>query len=150
MEQIVKPQIIVFDGIDKVGKSTLKVMLDKATNFNHWVIDRGPLSHISYNIIYNRQGQNSLVNTITDVCANAILVYVTASVDTINARVTETCHEQIDILRDKATFDAILAATGYLWKGIITVDTSTDTEQESFQKILKGLANMLNKNEVTK
>ena len=64
MEKSATPQIIIFEGIDKVGKSTLKALLDKKANFNHWVIDRGPLSHMAYNIAYGRTGQNRNINNI--------------------------------------------------------------------------------------
>ena len=46
--------IIIFDGMDKVGKTTLIHALDKATNYEHIIIDRGPNSYLVYDKLYKR------------------------------------------------------------------------------------------------
>ena len=46
--------IVIFDGMDKVGKTTLIHALDKATDYEHIIIDRGPNSYLVYDKLYKR------------------------------------------------------------------------------------------------
>lgn len=49
-----KKKIIILDGPDKVGKSTLKKKLAIATGFKPFIIDRGLGSHYVYSKFYGR------------------------------------------------------------------------------------------------
>lgn len=46
---------VVFEGLDKAGKTTLEWELLKATNFKHVVIDRGPVGYKVFDEIFGRE-----------------------------------------------------------------------------------------------
>jgi hypothetical protein len=139
-EQQVIPQIIIFDGVDKVGKTTMKALFDKATKFFHWTIDRGPLSHLVYNIVYNRQGQNQAVGNITHIMSHAIIVYMTADQSILEKRIAESVNEpKIDLNRDLPLFETVLDTTLHLWKGGIRLDTSVMNPEATLHDMLNKL-----------
>ena len=45
---------VVFEGLDKAGKTTLEWEFLKATNFKHMVIDRGPMGYSAFDKIFGR------------------------------------------------------------------------------------------------
>jgi len=136
----IKPQVIIFDGPDKAGKSTLKAMLDKHTRFFHWTIDRGPLSHLVYNIAYDRTHQNFHVDNITNIMGQAILVYVIADEDVLAQRIANSPNEpKIDLKRDLSLFSVVMNATLHLWKGGLQLDTTDKTEEESLSELIRKL-----------
>ena len=134
------PQIIIFDGPDKAGKSTLKAMFDRHTRFNHWTIDRGPLSHLVYNIAYERDEQNHHANHITNIMRQAILIYVTADKEVLAQRIANSPNEpKIDLDRDLNIFKIVLKATLHLWKGGIALDTTVKNPEASLHEIMVKL-----------
>jgi len=136
----VKPQIIILDGVDKVGKTTLKRMIDKHFNYFHLVMDRGPLSHMVYNIVYNRQNQNLHIENITELCSKAILIYITANPQIVQKRIDNSHTEpEIDIKKDMQLFDTVANATLHLWKGGIFIDTSCKSPLATLLEIERKL-----------
>lgn len=55
-----KPFIVIFEGMDKTGKTTLKEEFNKITKFKHFVIDRGPISNIVYNKLLRHNADNNM------------------------------------------------------------------------------------------
>ena len=45
---------VIFEGLDKTGKSTLEWEFLKATNFKHVVIDRGPVGYLTFDELFDR------------------------------------------------------------------------------------------------
>lgn len=45
---------VVFEGLDKAGKTTLEWEFLKATNFKHMIIDRGPMGYMTFDKIFGR------------------------------------------------------------------------------------------------
>lgn len=45
---------VIFEGLDKAGKTTLEWEFLKATNFKHMVIDRGPVGYMTFDKIFKR------------------------------------------------------------------------------------------------
>lgn len=45
---------VVFEGLDKAGKTTLEWEFLKATNFKHMVIDRGPMGYMTFDELFGR------------------------------------------------------------------------------------------------
>lgn len=83
--------IVIFDGMDKVGKTTLIHALDKATNYEHIIIDRGPNSYLVYDTIYNRPHMIDHLKTEMDLKNTSHLcVYCLADEDDIKQRLKET------------------------------------------------------------
>lgn len=45
---------VIFEGLDKAGKTTLEWEFMKATNFKHMVIDRGPVGYMVFDELFDR------------------------------------------------------------------------------------------------
>lgn len=86
--------IIIFDGMDKVGKTTLIHALDKATNYEHIIIDRGPNSYLVYDKLYKRPYELDHLKTEMDLRNTSHLcVYCTASAADIEDRLRKAKEE---------------------------------------------------------
>ena len=46
---------VIFEGLDKAGKTTLEWEFLKATNFKHMVVDRGPVGYMTFDKLFNRE-----------------------------------------------------------------------------------------------
>lgn len=46
---------VIFEGLDKAGKTTLEWEFLKATNFKHMIIDRGPIGYMTFDKLFNRE-----------------------------------------------------------------------------------------------
>lgn len=102
--------IVIFDGMDKVGKTTLIHALDKATNYEHIIIDRGPNSYLVYDKIYNRPYELDHLKTEMDLRNTShLVVYCYANEEDIKQRLKEVdekwANEQGTISDVKKMFD---------------------------------------------
>lgn len=89
---------IIFEGLDKVGKTTLEWELLKATNFKHIVIDRGPVGYLVFDKIFEREETNSeqdFIQKAKDIMKTKdfLIVYCEASYDIVLKRLKE--HNEI-------------------------------------------------------
>lgn len=46
---------VIFEGLDKAGKTTLEWEFLKRTNFKHMVIDRGPVGYMTFDKLFGRE-----------------------------------------------------------------------------------------------
>ena len=58
----IKEKLIIFEGEDKVGKSSLINIFNKKTNFKYLVQDRSFVSSLVYNEIFNRDREKYYIN----------------------------------------------------------------------------------------
>lgn len=89
---------IIFEGLDKVGKTTLEWALLKRTNFKHIVIDRGPIGYLVFDKIFKREETNSeqdFIQKAKDIMKTKdfLIVYCEASYDIVLKRLKE--HNEI-------------------------------------------------------
>ena len=108
--------IVIFDGMDKVGKTTLIHALDKATNYEHIIIDRGPNSYLVYDKLYNRGKADDYHKTEMDLRNSSHLcVYCYADENDIKERLNavgeEFPTEQGSISDVKELFDINMEAS---------------------------------------
>ena len=99
------PYIVIFDGPDKTGKSTLKDAFNKATNYLHFVIDRGPLSNLVYNTIFNRNHDidySKMINHLSSF--NHLIVLCSAPENLVNERL----EANNEILPNGSTFSSTM------------------------------------------
>lgn len=90
---------VVFEGLDKAGKTTLEWELLKATNFKHIVIDRGPVGYMTFDDLFGRcdfASNLTFAKQATEIMEskNFIVVYCFANEDVVNKRLeehNETC-----------------------------------------------------------
>lgn len=124
--------IVIFDGMDKVGKTTLIRALDKATHYEHIIIDRGPNSYLVYDELYNRGHKIDYYKTEMDIRNTSHLcVYCYANVEDIEMRLAKAGEEfeeaQGTILDVSNNFDEKLAASNL---DTIFINTSTHTIEQ--------------------
>ena len=85
---------VIFEGLDKVGKTTLEWEFLKATNFKHMVIDRGPIGYKLFDKLFERDtklGNQDFIYQARKICKNKdfMIVYCTCDVDTALGRIKE-------------------------------------------------------------
>lgn len=121
---------VVFEGLDKAGKTTLEWELLKATNFKHVVIDRGPAGYLVFDTLFNRATEENVEQYMRNVkdmkdSGNFLVVYCKAPYFVAKQRLrehNETC--PYDYMRAQGMYDASIKQL-YEEEGIkvITVDT---------------------------
>lgn len=133
--------IIIFDGMDKVGKTTLIHALDKATDYEHIIIDRGPNSYLVYDKLYKRPYELDHIKTEMDLKNTSHLcVYCYASEEDIKARLAkageEWAKEQGVISKVKAMFDTSLRISNL---DTVYVNTSEKNIDDCVAMIIKAI-----------
>lgn len=83
---------VIFEGLDKVGKTTLEWEFLKATNFKHMVIDRGPIGYKIFDKLFERDtklGNQDFIHQARKVCKSKdfMIVYCTCDVDVALERI---------------------------------------------------------------
>lgn len=83
---------VIFEGLDKVGKTTLEWEFLKATNFKHMVIDRGPIGYKLFDKLFERDtklGNQDFIHQARKIYKNKdfMIVYCTCDVDTALERI---------------------------------------------------------------
>lgn len=68
-----KPRVILIDGLDRTGKSTLIKNIHQLTSFKHILVDRGPISFEAYNEIFDRPSEDYSDLFLTDVLSIALI-----------------------------------------------------------------------------
>lgn len=87
---------VIFEGLDKTGKTTLEWEFLKATNFKHVVIDRGPMGYMTFDKVMGRDtktGNNEFIDQarrIMKPANNAIVVYCYADESVIIERIEKS------------------------------------------------------------
>ena len=103
--------IVIFEGFDKTGKSTLKAAFDKATDYKYTTIDRFTFSNRFYDIYFGRQSDERYDSYAEDVLSvlsrnNYVVVYCVASTfDIVQRHII--ANEEIPIPSDVLKFDTI-------------------------------------------
>lgn len=100
--------IVVFDGIDRSGKTTTMNALHKKTNYKFITIDR-VVGYVAYDRLKNRQTQSRTISFMDDINTltkgNTLFVYMYACIDDIYKRM---CRENpLCFMKKKATIDNI-------------------------------------------
>lgn len=87
-----KPILIVFEGIDKSGKTTLISEFNKSNDFEYVVLDRFIISSMVYDIVFKRGKYDELYNffQILSEHLRIVVVYCYAKPDEIRYRMYKT------------------------------------------------------------
>lgn len=85
---------VIFEGLDKAGKTTLEWEFLKATNFKHMVIDRGPMGYMTFDKLFDREtklGNQDFIHQARKIMKNQdfMVVYCFASEDVAAKRLNE-------------------------------------------------------------
>lgn len=75
---------VIFEGLDKAGKTTLEWEFLKATNFKHMVIDRGPMGYMTFDKIFGRStklGDSDFIHLARKITKSSDYMVVYCTVD---------------------------------------------------------------------
>lgn len=133
-------KLVVFEGVDKSGKTSIANLLKKKTNFEHLVLDRAFISQTVYAVIYNRKSvAQSCFNLMHKIKNDLIIVYVTASTKVINKRLKESNHEKINVDKEKEVFEYFINRAIVNNIKVIKIDTTDKTEETAANELLNIL-----------
>lgn len=139
---------IIFEGLDKAGKTTLEWEFLKATNFKHMVIDRGPVGYMTFDKLFNREtklGNQDFIHHSRKITKNPdfMVVYCFASEEVAAKRLNEHNEEcpydygkAQKILRDNIR-------RFYKPDKVLELDTSNRTIPECVKMIIEKLEEVL-------
>ena len=134
---------LIFEGLDKSGKSTIYRMLNNSVDgklsTRYFKIDRGPGSAIVFGTYFKRAVGLKEYYELDQWFAenNFILVYITAEDDILEQRTREANEEQHDIGQIKRLYERYLSETKM---PVIRLDTSGATAEESIKELKIKLA----------
>ena len=88
---------VIFEGLDKVGKTTLEWEFLKSTCFKHIVVDRGPVGYMTFDKIFGRETKlwnQEFIHQARKIMKSKdfIVVYCTAEKEAVDKRLKE-CNE---------------------------------------------------------
>lgn len=135
---------VVFEGLDKAGKTTLEWEFLKATNFKHMVIDRGPMGYMTFDKLFDREtklGNQDFIHQARKIMKSQdfMVVYCYASEEVATKRLKEHNEEcpydygkAQKLLRDNVR-------RFYKPEKTLELDTSNMTISECVQAIIEKL-----------
>lgn len=138
-----KPKLLIFDGLDRVGKSTTIKKVWKARGGIDSCIDRGILSNLVYNIWYKRSiDRKDYLKLMPDV-SNVVYIYMTADIDAIKQRAIDSNDDAYTVeqlKQQKSLFDDAFTWLSCQYDNVkfLTVD-ATGTQDEVVNWILKEI-----------
>ena len=141
-----KQTIVIFEGVDKSGKSTLLKKFNELTNYKYWVLDRGFVSSLVYDELFNRGNREEYLKLAKKMCKefNVYIVYCYASYFDIQKRLQEANetlpHELEDILDVGDTFEYYLMKTHC---NKLYLNTSTESIDECVKSIYQFVEGLL-------
>lgn len=85
---------VIFEGLDKAGKTTLEWEFLKATNFKHMVVDRGPVGYMTFDKLFDREtklGTQDFIHQARKIMKNPdfMVVYCFVSKEVAEKRLAE-------------------------------------------------------------
>lgn len=136
-----RPLLVIFEGVDKSGKSTLYKAFRKRTAWGPLAIERFTGSNIAYDWAYDRPASFDLIGAEHDLLSvfDVRMVYCQAGITTIKARIEkEEIGEQREIaLRNfekvLEKFDEYLKVTPFPY---IIVDTANPLIEDCIRQVL--------------
>ena len=135
---------IIFEGLDKTGKTTLEWELLKATNFKHIVIDRGPAGYATFDKILNRETPSGVSNFIKQAREimelDSMVVYCKANEQVVNQRLKDHNEKQLDSGWPYENMQELYERNVHLFydsRNVLVLDTSDKTIPQCI-KIIKN------------
>jgi len=136
---------IIFEGVDKSGKSTLMKAFNKISNFKHVCIDRAYVSHIVYSMNRKTEVENMIhfpvaMDTMNHI-PGLVIVHVTAEVSCIKSRCEFHEETPFDIEADSFRFSVVIDAMKQLCPEIpiLTIDTTSLSIEDSASQVLDAI-----------
>jgi len=136
---------LIYEGTDRVGKTTTRKLVEKQRNGKDVVIDRFIGSNIVYGMIFHRYTEEELKILYVDDYRFAsmfkpVLIYLYAPVKEIIKRLKKDKHEKIDkevLEQTLIEYDKYFDRCGHEHK--LKIDTSLHKQEEVVRQILTYL-----------
>ncbi|UDY80706.1 P-loop containing nucleoside triphosphate hydrolase [Geobacillus phage GR1] len=131
------PKFIILEGVDRSGKDSMQDAIDKATKYKHIITDRGPIGFKAYCEIFNKPEHLYLAYQKMELdlleVPNVLVIYLTASTETLIDRCIKTNHEILDFDYHKSVYEKFLHSSKL---PSITVDTTEKHVTEIVQELI--------------
>lgn len=134
IEKEIKESInfVIFEGVDRVGKSTIHKAFDKAVNYKYMSVERMHMTYVAYCLRYKRPIDQEIFKNIDK--NRCLFVYLCASIPELEARRKVTLHEEVDWAKDIRSF---IQAKSYLRNlGFKVVVASTEVPLDTTIEII--------------
>lgn len=133
--------ILIFEGMDKTGKTTLIHEINKITKFKPLIIDRGTIGYSVYDYIYKRGRSEYYSNLESQMLnVNHLVVYCKCDKELIEKRLKQ-CNEQFP--KEQKSIEYVLNLydefIGKSKMNILELDTGKYTIEECVNKILERM-----------
>lgn len=133
--------LLIFDGPDKVGKTTLIQEVAKATGYKYPSLDRGPTSFIVYDNLLNRSTFDRNIEFLRDLKdlekINYLCIYLEADENTVKERLKEADEEAIISHKLFSNeFNEEIFTKEHCCKNLLIINTSVLSISESVKLIL--------------
>lgn len=135
-----KPKLIIFEGVDGSGKTSLKNSFNISTEFRHYVVDRLFVSNYVYNSKYQRDVGDDIsyyVDVFKDLSKlfDIVIVYCYAGYSVIRTRRRVGFDEYSNDVRLFSELLRVLSASGSVT--MVSVNTGVLTYRDCLNKVLK-------------
>ena len=139
-----EPKLIIFDGLDRVGKSTTLQLVWKARGKIDTCIDRGILSNLVYNILFDRNLPLCSYLNLMPNNKNILYIYLTGDIKALKQRAIDTKDDMYDIAeleKQKNLFDNYYEILKLEFKNVkfVTINTTLFNQEEVVAEILEEL-----------
>ena len=139
---------VIFEGLDKAGKTTLEWEFLKATNFKHIVIDRGPVGYMTFDKLFSREtksGNQDFIHQSRKIMKNPDFMVVYCFVS------EEVAAKRLDEHNEKCPYDYGKAQRllrdnvrrFYKPEKVLELDTGNRTIAECVQMVIEKLEEVL-------
>lgn len=147
---------VIFEGLDKSGKTTLLKRLWERGNYEYITLDRGPAGYRFYDLVRGRETTEraqkflKMANHITsqnmysDSDVQVLIVYVHASRDVTSNRLKEHNEKELKMINNTTHEQANgiyyrLCVSHYGTKNVMSVDTSVSNVDVCIDRILEEI-----------
>lgn len=92
---------LIWEGVDKVGKDTIKALYDKRTQWSDVNLNRGPLGYMAYDKIHGRETEESVAKHLREwemIRADSLTIYLHADSNTLYDRIEKAGDPLIEVL----------------------------------------------------
>ena len=136
-------KLVIFEGMDGTGKTTLRKKFEHKSKYKHTVIDRFTGSAIVYDEIYGRKSNKNshlIFETKLKEIIDVYLVYLFCDRDILRKRLKKKKDiiSKEDLDKADTLYDEYLDDTSFK---LIGIDTGRDTISKSVDKIVKFVEN---------
>jgi len=137
--------ILIFEGADKSGKTSLREMIRRARNHEDVTLDRFFGSMIVYGKVFNKYTPEQMFDfemkeKLFEANFKPVLIYCSTSMSVLKMRLLRHGHEEIP---DKVLSDTLAEFNGYFKKTAYTLKIKIDTDEQTLEQSVNAIVKYL-------